>query len=485
MLTRTYKHWIAGTWQTSDTMQEVKSPYTGLPVASMPQATGDQADQALEAAHQAFHKFKKTSRYLRSRLLAGLAAEIQKRRETFVDRIISESGKPRMLADIEVSRAIATFTIAAEEVKRFGGEIVPIDIEASGRAFGPAQALWVPRGPVLAITPFNFPLNLAVHKIAPALAVGAPVIVKPPPQAPGAAIFLAELFEKVAKEVSDSQESIPLASLQVLSGANEVIEKMVTDPRIATLSFTGSDKVGWMLQQKAVRKKIALELGGNAAVIIHSDANLQRAATRSAFGGFSYAGQTCISVQRILVHESVSAQFEKLLVEEIKKLKVGDPNDKDTVIGPLIDQKACDRLKSWIDEASKDGARIVLSGRTTGLVMEPVVMTGVKPQHKLNAEEAFGPIVTIETYTDFDQALDKVNRSKFGLQAGVFTDSAARIRKAIDELDVGGVIINEIPTYRADNMPYGGMKDSGLGREGVRYTMQDFCEIKTVVSWQG
>lgn len=485
MSERAYKQWIGGEWQSSKSAQEVRSPYSGDLVAKMAQCDQSQVEAALESAHSAFDVFKKTSRYLRSRLLAGMAQKFSDRRADLVERIVSESGKPRMLADIEVNRAIMTFTIAAEEAKRLGGEVVPVDIDASGRAYGTAHAYWVPRGTVLAITPFNFPLNLAAHKVAPALAVGAPVIVKPPPQAPGATILMAEIFEHVAREISDASEMVPLAALQVISGANEMVEKMVVDHRVATLSFTGSDKVGWMLQQKAIRKKIALELGGNAAVIIDADANLQRAATRCAFGGFSYAGQTCISVQRILVHEAVASKFEKLLVEEIKKLKVGDPNDKDTVIGPLIDQRACERLASWLDETTKDGGRVVLGGKLKGSMMEPTVLSNVKPNHKMNAEEAFGPVVTIETYADFARALEVVNRSKFGLQAGVFTDSNTKIRQAIETLDVGGVIINEIPTYRADNMPYGGVKDSGLGREGVKYTMQDFCEIKTVVTWQG
>ena len=485
MAIREYRNWIAGEWKQGTASQDIHSPYSGDTVARMAQAEETSAESALQAAHDAFVPFKKTSRYMRSRLLAGMAAKIGERRQEFVERIISEAGKPRMLSEIEVNRAIITFTIAGEETKRFGGDIVPVDIEPSGRNYSPAQALWVARGPVLAITPFNFPLNLAAHKVAPALAVGAPVIVKPPPQAPGCAILMAEIFETVAREISDQTESIPLAALQVLSGPNALIEKMVGDSRIATLSFTGSDKVGWMLQQKAIRKKVALELGGNAAVIIHSDANLQRAAQRVAFGGFSYAGQTCISVQRVLVHESIAPNFEKLLLEEIRKLKVGDPFEKDTVVGPLIDQAACDRLKSWILESVKDGARQILGGRVQGRMMEPQVLSGVKPHHKLTTEEAFGPVLTIETYSDFEQALENVNRSKFGLQAGVFTDSSSRIRRSIDALDVGGVMINEVPTYRADNMPYGGVKDSGLGREGVRYTMQDFCEIKTVVSWQG
>ncbi|HEX4926173.1 MAG TPA: aldehyde dehydrogenase family protein [Bdellovibrionales bacterium] len=485
MSARIYKLWIAGQWQDAALKQDVRSPYSQAVVAQMSQCDERQVEQATAASVEAFAKLRKLSRFMRSRLLASMAQKISERRADFVERIISEAGKPRGLADVEVTRAVSTFTIASEEVKRFGGEIVPVDIEASGRLYSPAQTSFVPRGPVLAITPFNFPLNLVAHKVAPALAVGASVVVKPPPQAPGAAVLLAEIFEQAARDVSDTAEQVPLASLQVLSGANALIEKMVIDPRLAILSFTGSDKVGWMLQQKALRKKVSLELGGNAAVIVHSDADLKRAAARCAFGGYAYAGQVCISVQRILVQESVAAEFERLLIDEVKKLKVGDPADNDTMVGPLIDQTARDRLGAWIKEAIDDGARALVGGKITGQVVEPLILKDVKPHHKINTEEAFGPVVTLETYKSFESALEAVNRSRFGLQAGLFTDSASRVRQAIDDLDVGGVIINEVPTYRADNMPYGGMKESGLGREGVRYTMHDYCEIKTVVAWQG
>jgi acyl-CoA reductase-like NAD-dependent aldehyde dehydrogenase len=482
---RQYKLWIAGTWQSSADLQSVNSPFTGLEVAKMPQATPAQIEDILRTSASSIKPFRQLSRYARSRLLSSIATKISERRAEFVDRIVEEAGKPRTLAEVEVARAVMTFTIASEEVKRFGGEIVPVDIEPSGRAFSPARTQFVPRGPVLAITPFNFPLNLVAHKVAPALAVGAPVIVKPPPQAPGAAVLLAEIFEQAANEMSDAQEKIPLGSLQVVSGSNDVIEKLITDSRISILSFTGSDTVGWKLQTLTQKKKVALELGGNAAVIINDDADLQRAASRCAFGGFAYAGQVCISVQRILVHRDVSEKFQKLLLEETKKLRIGDPSDRETVVSPLIDDKASKRLQAWVQESVQDGAQILTGGTLQGRIMQPTVMSGVKPNHKLNTEEAFGPIVTLETFSDFGQAIETVNRSRFGLQAGVFTDSSNAIRLATEELDVGGVIINEVPTYRADNMPYGGMKESGLGREGVRYTMHDFCEIKTVVEWRG
>lgn len=480
-----HRLWINGSWRDSQQTREVLSPFDGQTVAETAQASSAQMEQALAATAEAFHSYRKISAYTRSRLLAGIAAAIEARRKDFVERIVAEAGKPASLADVEVSRAVSTFTLGAEETKRLGGELIPLDLDAGGRAFAPAFSRWVPRGPVLAIAPFNFPLNLIAHKAAPALAAGATVVIKPPPQAPGAAALLAEIFEKTAREVSDARDRIPLAALQVVSADNEIVAEALTDPRIQTLSFTGSDKVGWMLQQKAVGKKICLELGGNAAVVVHRDADLARAAARCAFGGYAYAGQVCISVQRVFVHDDVAKQFEKLFLDEIGKLKTGDPSRTDVTVGPLINSAAADRVQAWAEEAKRDGARAILPGEREGNVITPMVISGAKPHHKISGEEIFGPLVTLDRYRDLDDALGAVNSSRFGLQAGIFAESSEAIRRAGEELDVGGVIVNEVPTYRADNMPYGGMKDSGLGREGVRYAMEDFCERKTLVTWKG
>lgn len=477
--------YIDGRRPDSSESREIRSPFTGEIVARCPQASAAQLEAALAAADDAAKPFRRLSRHARSRLLAAMAAGLSARRADLAAVIVAEAGKPWTLADAEVSRAINTFTIAAEEAKRLGGEIVPVDVEPAGRAYDPAVSHWTPRGPILAIAPFNFPLNLVAHKVAPALAVGAPVLLKPPPQAPGASQLLSEIFEKAAAEASDARESVPLAALQVVNASNEVIGAAVTDPRIQILSFTGSDKVGWLLQGKATRKKVILELGGNAAVIVAADADLARAAARCAFGGFAYAGQICISVQRILVQKSVAAKFASLFVEEVRKLGTGDPALKSTVVGPLIDAGAADRIMAWIDEAKKDGATVLAGGGRKGPTIEPTVLSGVKETAKLSCEEAFGPIVVLDEFDAFDDAVAAVNRSRFGLQAGIFTDSAALIAQASDDLEVGGIIVNDIPTYRADNMPYGGVKDSGLGREGVRYTMEEYCERRTVVRWRG
>ena len=413
-----------------------------------------QMNQAIADSVQAFHTFKKVSRLARSMLLKEIADRISEKRAEFVSVLGSEAGKPATLADAEVNRAIVTFTYASEEVKRFGGEILPMDIELSARNFDVAQVLWVPRGPIYGITPFNFPLNLVAHKVAPALAAGASILIKAAPQAPTAAMMLKDIFNNAAQTVSKKlAEEIPLTTFQSVMCSNEVAEIGVTDPRMRVLSFTGSHKVGFALQKMAVGKRVCLELGGNAAVVVHSDADLKRAAARCAFGGFAYAGQSCISVQRIYVQKNVYAEFCKNLVEETTK----------TVSSPVIDQKAADRIMSWIDEVVKAGAKVLIGGTRSGNTIDPTVLTDVSME---------------------SEAIGKVNSSKFGLQAAIFTDSKKTIDRCITEFEVGGVVINEVPTYRADHMPYGGVKESGLGREGLKYAMEEFSERKVVVSFK-
>ena len=481
-----HRLWLAGQWTDGQEPRlNVCSPFDGSLVAQCDQASHAQMEQALQAATNAFQSYRKSSRYLRSRLLEHIRDQIRDHRAEFIHLLATEAGKPISLAEIEVTRALVTFATAAEETKKFSGEVIPIDTDASGRAYGAAISHWVPRGPVLGITPFNFPLNLVAHKVAPALAAGCPILIKPAPQAPGAASLLAKLFAQAAKTASDFQEQISASVLQVISCSNEVASAAVTDSRIATLSFTGSTSVGWMLQQKAVKKKLTLELGGNAAVIIHQDADLFRAAARCASGGFGYAGQSCISVQRIYVHSSVRAEFEKLFLSEAAKLSCGDPLKKETFVGPLIDSAAADRVMSWISEAKSSGARVLAGGTRQGNVITPTLLTGTRPSMKVVSEEVFGPVVILESYDPFEDAIARVNDSKFGLQAGVFTDSAKLQRQAIEELEVGGILLNEVPTYRADQMPYGGVKESGIGREGLRYAIEEYSERRTVIEWKG
>ncbi len=477
--------WIDGAWRESSRTHTIKSPYNGRIVSVAEEADDALMERALAAAKSAQHRFRKTSRYARSRLLAAMARRIGEDRAKFVASLVDEAGKPSALADAEVSRAITTFTVGAEEAKRYGGEVFPVDIDASGRAYDVGTSLFVPRGPVLAITPFNFPLNLVAHKVVPALAIGAPVLVKPAPQTPGAVRLLAEVFEAAANEVSDARETIPLGALQTITAPNEVTGRAIRDPRVAVVSFTGSAAVGWSLQAMARGKRLVLELGGNGAVIVHSGADLVRAAARVAYGAFAYAGQVCISVQNVWVDESVEEAFRGFLLDEVSRIKTGDPRGDGVLVGPVIDGRAAERITSWIDEAQKSGANLLCGGKREGNVLQPTVIDRPAETLSIVREEVFGPVLNLMNYRDVGNAIEAVNRSKYGLQAGVFTDSLRVARRATEDLEVGGILINEVPTYRADHMPYGGVKESGLGREGVRYAMEEYSERRTVISYKG
>lgn len=477
----THPLWISGQWVAGkDRVREILSPWSQEVVAVVNYADSSQLEEAVQTSTRAFDQLKTVSRFRRSQLLSEIAAEISKQKESFVQAIVKESGKPRKLAAIEVDRAQMTFTLAAEETKRFGGEIVPLDLDATSEFFEPAAVYFRPRGPVLAISPFNFPLNLAAHKVAPALAVGASVILKPPPQAPGAAILLAGLFESIARKIS----GIPLGAFQVVNASNDFMEPLVRDPRLAILSFTGSDLVGWKLQGLAIRKKVALELGGNAAAIIHEDADILRAAQRCALGAYANAGQVCIKVQRIFVHKNVSDKFIDAFVSETKSLPLGDPQNPNTILGPVIDSSHALRIENWVNEAIQAGAKVLLRGTRDRNLIPPIILTQVPPTQKVCCEEVFGPVTVIEAYENLNEAIQRVNQSRYGLQAGIFSSNISNLQRAISDLDVGGVILNEIPTFRSDVMPYGGSKESGIGREGVRYAMHDFCEPKVVVSYR-
>ncbi|MBY0471206.1 aldehyde dehydrogenase family protein [bacterium] len=447
-------------------------------------ANADTLEQATQAAFEAFQTYKHSSHFIRAELLAAMAVGISQRRHELVQRMITEAGKPHLLANGEIDRAIQTFKLSAIETLRWGGHTLPVDIDPNGRSYGEALVRWVPRGPVLAISPFNFPLNLGVHKVAPALAVGATVLLKPPPQAAGCAFILHEIYEDAIGQIRDRElgETIPKAAFQVLQASPEVIGKAVEDPRFGVLSFTGSDKVGWQLQAKATRKKVILELGGNAAVIVHRDADLQRAAARCAYGAYAYAGQVCISVQRILVDQQVMKEFSAQLIGEIKKLKVGDPADPATLVGPMIDSNAANRVMSWVDEAVHAGAKMIQGGERQGNLVHPILLTHVPLNEKVVTEEVFGPVAVLQSYDKMGEAIQEVNRSRFGLQAGVFSNDHTLIQKVIRQLDVGGIIINDVPTYRADVAPYGGMKESGIGREGPRSAMEAYCEPQTILT---
>ncbi len=475
--------WISGEWVNGSEKHALRSPYSGDIVGEVDYASCDHVESAMIAAQTSFNIFRRTSRALRSRLLMAMARGIHERRTEFATRIVEEAGKPVTLAEIEVQRAVSTFTIAGEEAKRYAGEVIPVDSELSGRGYAPAMTLLKPRGPVLGISPFNFPLNLVAHKVAPALAVGTSIILKPPPQAPGAATLLAEVFEKAVLEISDSIESVPPGVFQILNGTNDIIGKIIADERISILSFTGSHLVGWALRDRAHKKKVLLELGGNAAVIVHRDCDLNRAAQRIAFGGYSYAGQVCISVQRVFVDRTVVEQFQSLLLKEISKLGVGDPRHRETVVGPLIDIANADRVMNWVEEAKSAGAKMLCGERLSQNIISPILLSHVNENARVACNEIFGPVMVLNSYDQFENAINRVNQSSFGLQAGVFTDSHRHIQTAIEFLDVGGILINEIPTFRADHLPYGGQRDSGLGREGIRYAMSEYSENKTVIQF--
>jgi acyl-CoA reductase-like NAD-dependent aldehyde dehydrogenase len=409
--------------------------------------------------------------YERKLVLDRVAAELHSRKEDFASAICLEAGKPIKTARAEVDRAIFTMQVAAEESTRIAGEFLPLDLQefTAGRW---SIVRRFPIGPIAAITPFNFPLNLVCHKLGPALAAGCPVVLKPAPQTPVSSLMLAEVIERAGW---------PKGALSVVYLSNDDAAALVEDDRLKMLSFTGSATVGWQLKARSGKKKVTLELGGNAGCIVHDDADLEFAASRCAVGGFSYAGQSCISVQRIFVQENVFDKFTELLVQKVKALKSGDPAEESTDVGPLIRESDAARAESWIREAVSEGARLLCGGDRNGSMLEPTVLTGTRNSQKVNCMELFAPVVTVEKYKDFDDALARVNDSSFGLQAGVFTRDAGRIFRAYEKLEVGGVIVGDVPTFRIDHMPYGGLKDSGLGREGLKYAIEEMTERKIMV----
>jgi acyl-CoA reductase-like NAD-dependent aldehyde dehydrogenase len=467
----TYGYFIDGHWSEDGDVLEVRSPFDGAVVGRITQARRQHAEAAIAAAVKAFGTTRRLPAFERQRVLRRVAQQIAERRDEFARTIVQEAGKPIKLARNEVDRAIFIFTVAAEEATRMNGEYLPLDWQefTAGR-WGIVKRF--PLGPIAGITPFNFPLHLVSHKVAPAIAAGCPIVLKPAPQTPISSLLLAECIQ---------QAGWPDGGLNVLPLSNEDASLLVTDERIKLISFTGSAPVGWDIKRRAGKKKVALELGGNGGVIIHGDADLNYAAERCIAGGFGYAGQTCISVQRILVEQSAYGKFTDLLVDGVKKLKTGNPMEESTDVGPLIRESDAVRVTNWIEEAVRSGARLLCGGGRRGPIVNPTVLTSTKPEMKVNCQEIFGPVVTLEPYDNFDEALRRINNSPYGLQAGVFTRDAKRMFQAYDELEVGAVIAGDIPTFRIDHMPYGGIKDSGLGREGVRYAMEDMTEPKLMV----
>ena len=462
---------VAGEWRSGSESFQVKSPYDGKLVASVAAPGKQDVEDAVAAAAEAFEETRKLPIHVRAGALDHISARLQERADEVAEVIAREGGKPLKWAKVEAARAVSTFRWASEECRRWGGELMRLDTEASlGARVGLIRHF--PLGPVLAITPFNFPVNLVAHKMAPALAVGAPIVIKPATKTPLGALLLGELF---------AETGLPDAMLSVLPIGGSEAGELAKDERFAKISFTGSSQVGWDLRAADPKKAVTLELGGNAGVIVHSDADLDAAAQRIAFGGYYQAGQSCISVQRVIVHEDVEEAFTKKLVDEVGKLKTGDPMDPDSDVGPLIDHDSLERVSAWVDEAVQGGAEILIGGKREDPFYAPTVLVKTKRDMKVRQEEIFGPVVTLESYSDFDDAIERVNETRYGLQAGVFTKDIDRIFTAHRDIVVGGVIVNDISAFRADQMPYGGSKDSGVGREGLRYAMQEMTEERILV----
>ena len=462
---------LDGEWLTEGEPFETVSPYDGAVVGTTFWATAQHAETAVRAAQRAFETTRKMPGFERQRILREISEGIRVRQEEFARLIASEAGKPIRTAREEVNRAVFTFAVAAEEATRIGGEWLPLDWQASAVGRGAIVRRFA-LGPILAISPFNFPLNLVAHKVAPAIAAGCTIVLKPAPKTPLTSLLLAEVIAK---------SGWPKGAFNVLNLANPDAERLVTDDRLKMLSFTGSGPVGWALKAKSGKKKVALELGGNAAVIVHSDWPAEDAADRCVAGGYAYAGQTCVSVQRIFVHRDVEEKFLSRLVDGVRKLKMGDPLDESTDVGPMINEDAARRAASWIDEAARAGAKIATGGKRTGSFLEPTALTHTRPDMKVSCQEVFAPVVTVEPYDDFDDAIRRINDSPFGLQAGLFTRDARLLFRAFEELEVGGVIAGDMSSFRIDHMPYGGVKESGMGREGVRYAIEEMTEPRILV----
>ncbi len=452
---------------------EVRSPWDGGLVGRVTQATRADARQAVNHAVTSLRRTRALPRWKRREILEDVAAALIEQKERFAQLILAEAGKPIRLARAEVDRAVLTFKTAAEEVSRLGGESIPLDLtEGNEGRWGLVQRF--PVGPILAITPFNFPLNLVAHKIAPAIAAGCPILLKPAPQTPFTALALGELILK-ADWPHDALAILPLSNTDTAWLAEK-------EDRIKLVSFTGSAKVGWDLKARSSRKRVLLELGGNCAMIVHGDwPDLDEAAVRTVHAAFGYAGQSCISLQRIYVERRVFQTFLWKVVEEAARMVSGKPSDEATDNGPMVRASDAERVETWVREAVDAGAKLIAGGERNGSVITPAILTATKPGMKIRDEEVFGPVLLIEPYEDFEEALAEVNHSRYGLQAGLLTRDAGRILTAFRELEVGSLIVGDTPTWRLDPMPYGGVKDSGIGREGIRSAINEMTEPRMLV----
>ena len=459
---------LAGTPVETGETYEIRSPFDGSSVAVVHRAGAEEVERAIAGAVRAFEETRHLPSWRREEVLTSISQGIAARREELARTIALEAGKPLKTARVEVDRASFTFKVAAAESKRIYGELVPLDW-LPGNEGRRAEVRRVALGPIVGITPFNFPLNLVAHKVAPALAAGNPIIVRPASQTPLAALQLARIV---------AESGWPLTGFAVLPCSTDTARPLVEDDRIKLLTFTGSPAVGWGLKARAGRKRVTLELGGNAAVIVNHDADVAYAAERVAWGGFTNAGQTCISVQRVFVHADVHDEFVRELVSRVEALKVGDPLDEETDVGPVIDAANADRIEEWLDEAKEAGATVLTGGEREGSLWRPTVLANLRADLRVSCDEVFAPLVGVTEFSDIEAAIDAAGRSEFGLQGGLFTNDLRVVERAFDRIDVGGLMVNDVSTFRIDHMPYGGVKSSGVGREGLRYAIEEMTELK-------
>lgn len=470
--TQPQKIYVAGDFVDSPDELVIENPARpGEVVGRTYLATPEQYDAAVTAAERAFQETRRLGAYERGNILREISARVAARRAELAETIVLEAGKPIRDARVEVDRAALVFRLGAEEAERMHGEVIPLDLMPSSRdRVGITRRF--PIGPIAGISPFNFPLNLAVHKVAPAIASGNPIVLKPASKDPLVMLKVAEIIDEVG---------VPKGAVSVLPMTRAMGDVMVTDDRYKLLSFTGSPAVGWRMKSRAGKKKVVLELGGNAGLIIDKSGNIDWAVKRAVTGAFAYSGQTCISVQRVFVHEDVYDEFMAKFVAAAGALKVGDPMDPTVDVGPMVDAANAERTQAWVDEAVSLGGNVLLGGKAQGTFFPPTILTDVPAMAKACSAEAFAPLVVVFKFSSMDEAIHRVNDSDFGLQTGVFTQDIGHAWNAFSELEVGGVIVNDIPSYRIDHMPYGGVKDSGQGREGLRWAIEDMTELRIMV----
>ena len=463
-----YRLYLGGKWVDRKETIEVHSPYNGKLVGTCAAASKADYTEAIKRAQKAYAITKEVPSYTREKICQQIADGIEKNIEKFALMMCNELGKAYKDSRGEILRSISVFRVAGEEAKRIGGEIIDLDWQPGAETrMGLVRRF--PMGVIAGISPFNFPLNLVAHKIGPAIASGNTIVLKPATSTPLIALMLADIIDKT---------DLPKGAVSILPGSSKESTPLLEDDRVKLITFTGSSEVGWWIKQNAGTKQVVLELGGNAGVAVADDADLEFATTRLLYGGFASAGQSCISVQRIYVHEKVYDKFIKMFKTKVNKLKVGDPLKKDTDIGAMVSEKAADESIATINDAVKQGAKILTGGKKSGSVLQPTVLTNVKTSMDVCSKEAFAPLVVVDKYKDFKKVVDEINNSEYGLQAGIFTNRMDDVFYAFKNIEAGGVVVNDIPTYRADHQPYGGVKNSGLGREGIRYTIEDMTEIK-------